>query len=185
MNKLGFLRESIKNLKTVGTVTPSSRFLCRAMLKGIDFSKATLIVELGAGNGVLTRHILKRMRPDAKLLCFEVQANFCDLLRAIDDDRLIVIEDSAEHLPTYLEEFGGHQRKADHIISAIPFVILPKDLAKNIVATCYQHLAKNGRFAQVHYSLILKSLYEDVFPRVNINFTPLNIPPAFVFHCSS
>ena len=182
MNKLKFLRESIKNMKTVGTVTPSSRFLCKAMLKGIDFSKATLIVELGAGNGVLTRHILKRMRPDAKLLTFEVQANFCVLLRRIDDDRLVVIEDSAEHLAEYLAEFG--REKADHIISAIPFVILPKELAKSIVATCRNHLAPNGRFAQVHYSTILKSMYEDVFPRVNVNFTPLNIPPAFIFHCS-
>lgn len=182
MNKLKFLQESIKNLKTVGTVTPSSRFLCKAMLKGIDFSKATLIVELGAGNGVLTRHILKRMRPDAKLLTFEVQANFCELLRGINDDRLVVIEDSAEHLAAYLAEFG--RDNADHIISAIPFVILPKELAKSIVSTCRNHLAPNGRFAQVHYSTILKSMYEDVFPRVNINFTPLNIPPAFVFHCS-
>lgn len=183
MNKMKFLRESIKNLKTVGTVTPSSRFLCQAMLKGIDFSKATVIVELGAGNGVLTRHILKRMRPDARLLCFEVQANFCELLRNIDDDRLVVIEDSAEYIADYLREFG--REEADHIISAIPFVILPKDLAKNIVSTCSNHLAPEGRFAQVHYSTILKSLYEEVFPKVKINFTPLNIPPAFVFHCSN
>lgn len=177
-----FLRESIRNLKTVGTVTPSSRFLCQAMLKGIDFSQAKLIVELGAGNGVLTRHILKKMDSDAVLLSFEVQANFCELLRKIDDDRLVVIEDSAEHLADYLKQYN--RVEADHIISAIPFVILPKELAKNIVSTCRDHLAADGRFAQVHYSTILKSLYDEVFPKVKINFTPLNIPPAFVFHCS-
>ena len=176
-----FLRESIKNLKTVGTVTPSSRFLCQAMLKGVDFSKADLIVELGAGNGVLTRHILKRMRPDARLLCFEVQANFCKLLRQIDDERLVVIEDSAEYLADYLREYG--REEADHIISAIPFVILPRDLAKTIISTCRDHLAQEGSFAQVHYSTILKSLYEEVFPKVKVSFTALNIPPAFVFHC--
>ena len=182
MNKFKFLRESIKNLKTVGTVTPSSRFLCEAMLKGIDFSEATLIIELGGGNGVLTQHILKKMRPDARLLTFEVQANFCELLRKIDDDRLVVIEDSAEFLPKYLEQYG--RKDADHIISAIPFVILPKPLAKSIVSTCRDHLAPDGRFAQLHYSTILRSMYEEVFPVTKVNFTPLNLPPAFVFHCS-
>lgn len=183
MNKIKFLREGIKNLRTTGTVTPSSRFLCQSMLKGINFEKARIIIELGGGDGVLTRHILKKMHPDAKLLTFEVQANFCDLLRKIKDDRLIVIEDSAELIELYLQQYGYSQ--ADHIISAIPFVILPKEVAENIIKTCRDHLAPKGYFVQMHYSTLLKSLYESIFPKVKTSFTPLNIPPAFVFHCSN
>ncbi|MEM1215016.1 MAG: ribosomal RNA adenine dimethylase, partial [Bacteroidota bacterium] len=82
MNKIKFFTEGLRNMRTVGTVTPSSRFLCESMLKGIDFSKAKFLVELGAGDGVVTKHILKRMRPDARLLAFEVQPDFCELLRA-------------------------------------------------------------------------------------------------------
>lgn len=177
-----FFREGLKNLRTTGTVTPSSRFLCQSMIKGIDFSEARILVELGAGDGVVTRHILAKMHPDACLLVFEVQASFCEILRNIKDDRLVVIEDSAEHLLLYLAKYG--HEKADHIISAIPFVVLPKETAESIIATCHASLAPRGYYVQMHYSTILRSLYESVFPEVKIKFTPLNIPPAFVFHCS-
>lgn len=182
MNRLQFLKEGIKNLRTTGTVTPSSRYLCQAMIKSIDFKHAKVIVELGAGDGVVTRHILRKMRPDAKLLCFEVQASFCEMLRQIDDDRLVVIEDSAEELPTYLANYGFE--KACNVVSAIPFVILPKELSEKIITICRDHLKPGGTFSQIHYSTLRKSTYEGIFKRVKMSFTPLNIPPAFVFTCS-
>ncbi|MEZ4987367.1 MAG: methyltransferase [Saprospiraceae bacterium] len=182
MNRIAFLKEGLKNLRTTGTVTPSSRFLCQAMLREVDFATSRVLVELGAGNGVITRHILDAMAPDARLLVFEVQPNFCELLRKIDDDRLVVIEDSAEYLPQYLQQYGFE--KANHIISAIPFVILPKELATRIVETCRDHLLPGGFFVQMHYSTVLKPLYKGIFKRVRIRFMPLNIPPAFVFVCA-
>lgn len=181
MNRIKFLREGMKNMKTVGTVTRSSRYLCRSMVKQADFSEAKVLVELGAGDGVLTKHILSSMRPDARLLAFEVQSSFCDVLRRIDDDRLVVVEDSAEKIGEYLRENGVE--KADHILSAIPFVLLPKEAARAIITASRDHLCNSGRFIQVHYSLILKSLYEDIFPRVDVNFVPINLPPAFVISC--
>ena len=169
-------------MRTVGTVTPSSKYLCQAMIKGTDFKKARVIVELGAGDGVVTRHILKKMHPDAQLLVFEVQPAFCELLRSINDPRLIVVEDSAEKLPLYLKDLGVE--KADQIISAIPFVLVPKEEAQRIVEVSRDHLADHGRFVQIHYSTFLKPFYQAIFDRVKINFCPLNIPPAFVFYCS-
>jgi len=168
-------------MRTTGAVTRSSRFLCQTMVENIDYNKADVIVELGAGDGVITKHILKRMRPDTRLLVFEIQASFCEIIRKIDDDRLIIIEDSAEHLHKYLEEYGFE--KADAIISAIPFVVLPKKLVKIIVTTCRDNLCPDGYFMQFHYTKMLKSLYEDVFTEVEVKFVTRNIPPAFVFKC--
>lgn len=178
MSTIEFFREGLKNLKTVGTVTRSSKFLCKGVIRHIDFKKADLIVEIGAGDGVITRHILKKMKPNARLLAFEVNPRFCDLMRKIDDERLIVVEDSAEHLGIYIEKLGA--READYIVSAIPFVALPKDLALEIIRTCHRYLKEGGLFLQVHYSLLAKNFYETVFGNVDINFVPLNVPPAFV-----
>jgi phospholipid N-methyltransferase len=184
MTRLQFLREGIKDLKTVGTITRSSRYLCRGMIKPIDFSTAKVIVELGAGDGVLTRHILDNMRPDATLLTFEIMEKFCDLIRnTIHDERLIVIQDSAEHLPDHLAQHGFD--KADHILSAIPFVLLPREEARRLITISRDNLKPGGRYNQMHYSLALKSLYEDIFNEVKLSFIPLNIPPAFVLSCSS
>ena len=168
-------------MRTTGAVTRSSRFLCQAMVENIDYKTAQVIIELGAGDGVITKHILDRMRPNTRLMVFEIQASFCKVLRTIDDDRLIIIEDSAEHLHKYLAEYGFD--KADAIISAIPFVVLPKKVVKNIVTACKDNLCPNGYFMQFHYSKMLKSFYETIFDEVDVTFVPRNIPPAFVFRC--
>lgn len=178
MTYLDFFREGVKNLKTVGTITRSSRFLCKGAIKHINFAQADMIVELGAGDGVITEHILEYMRKDARLLAFEVNGNFCDTLREIEDQRLVVAEDSAEKISQYLADLG--KEKADFIVSAIPFVALPKELGTKIVNECYHSLKKGGLFIQVHYSLLMKDLYESVFGNVDVNFVPLNVPPAFV-----
>jgi len=148
------------------------------MVSHVDFSEADMVVELGAGDGVITRHILSEMKPDSKLLAFEVNPKFCDIMRNIDDDRLIVVEDSAENLGLHLKNAGAD--KADVILSAIPFVALPKELGLKIIRECHHYLKDKGLYIQVHYSLLARNLYETVFGNVDINFVPLNVPPAFV-----
>ena len=56
-----FLSEFIKEFKTVGAITPSSKFLMKKMLSKIDFSKNVFLIELGPGTGVFTTEILSRM----------------------------------------------------------------------------------------------------------------------------
>ena len=178
MNRIDYLREGIKNLKTMGTIARSSRQLCKNMVSHVNFSDAELIVELGAGDGVITKYILRKLKPDAKLLVFEVNPKFCMILRQIKYPRLILAEASAEKLGEYVEKMGF--TKVDYVISAIPFVVLPKQLGLDIIGKCHDYLKKGGRFVQLHYSLVAKNIYERIFGNVNISFVPINIPPAFV-----
>ena len=182
MTKFDFFREGLKNLKTIGTVTPSSRYLCAKMVGMSDLRLAKCIVELGAGDGVLTSHILAKMPKDATLFAFEINPRFCELMKGIDDKRLVVIEDSAEHLIKYLQDNGFEQ--IDVIFSALPFVVLPNDVSQTIVQSCYDFLKPLGQFFQLHYSLIEKNLYKRIFGNVNVTFQLLNLPPAFILTCS-
>jgi phospholipid N-methyltransferase len=148
------------------------------MIKHVDFKNAEVIVELGAGDGVITAHILGGMNKDSTLFAFEVNPSFCEKLRKINDDRLYVIEDSAENLMHHLEEHNVH--KIDYFISAIPFVVIPQNTAYSIVGLCRDVLKEGGKFIQVHYSLLTKKMYAKVFGNVDVNFVPFNLPPAFV-----
>lgn len=178
MGKIEFFRESLKNLRTTGTFTRSSKSLCKHMIKYVDYQNAKVLVELGAGDGVITKHILNKMEKDTILLSFEVNAEFCRQMRAIDDPRLFIIEDSAENLEKYLIE---HQfTEIDAVISAIPFVSLPDELGLSIIGNCERFLKKGGLFIQMNYSLLAKKLYQKVFGNVDVHFVALNIPPAFV-----
>lgn len=181
MNKLDFFREGLKNFKTMGTVARSSRFLSKRMIKNVDFSECKNIVELGAGDGVITRRILGQMEMHSRLLCFEVNPAMVEILSTINDPRLIIIQDSAENLLGYMKSYQIEE--VDAIISALPFVILPEDLRNSILNTSKVALKDSGKFIQMHYSLKEKSLYTSRFAKVEISFVPLNIPPAFVLEC--
>lgn len=181
MSSLSFLLEGLRNLSTTGTITRSGSSLCEAAIDRIDFSTARTIVELGAGDGVITRHILDRLHPDGKVIAFEVSADLCNDMRAIGDPRLIVAQDSAENIGHWLKEIGAD--KADHIVSAIPFAALPKDVGLRIVTAAHEHLRKGGCYNQVHYSLKTKDYYERAFGRVETKRIFRNLPPAWVLYC--
>ncbi len=176
---MSFLSESLKNLKEVGTITKSSGPMCKKMVAQAQLkADAKVVVELGAGDGVITKHILQALSPDAVLLSFEVNPNFCELLRSIEDKRLIVIEDSAEHIKKYLSQYGFTE--ADAIISAVPFVAIPEELTFKILYACKDVMKQGAYYVQIHYSLLTRKIYRKVFGNVVTHFVFRNLPPAFV-----
>src|SRR4051812_43714238 len=97
-----FLKEAISNLKTIGSVRPSSSTLSRAMASPVKPNVQQTIVELGAGEGTITHHILRRMHPASRLIAFEINQNFLSRLGKITDSRIIIVNDSAENLQRQL-----------------------------------------------------------------------------------
>lgn len=182
-SKVDFLKEGLKNLMTVGAVARSSQFLCEEMTSAVNFDTAIYLVEIGAGDGVITKHILEKMRPDAKLLSFEVNDTFIEILKEIQDPRFILIHDSAENIEKHVLLHFQRPESVDAIISALPFVLIPEELTQRILDACKASLKKGGLFIQYHYSMVLKKLYKKVFGNVQTLFEPLNIPPAFIFIC--
>ncbi|MEO7174721.1 MAG: ribose ABC transporter permease [Saprospiraceae bacterium] len=181
MNRFEFLKESLKNIKTIGTFTRSSRRLCHEMVKHGKLSEAKVVVELGAGDGVLTQFILNALPKDAILFSFEVHESFCKLLRQIDDPRLIVCEASAEDMIPILEAAG--YTEVDSILSAIPFVMIPDDVGQFILKSSEKLLKKGRPYVQIHYSILRKKWYQEIFGNVELHFVPMNIPPTFIHVC--
>ncbi len=181
MSTISFLREGLKNIRTTGTITRSGTALCLAAIDRIDWSTTKVVVELGAGDGVITRHILRYLRPDARVIAFEVFPDLCADLRAIGDDRLVVAEDSAENIRSYLDRIGADF--ADHIVSALPFAALPPALGREIVTAARDNLRPGGCYNQVHYSLKTKDWYAEAFGEVEARRVFLNLPPAWVLYC--
>ena len=177
--RIDFLKESIRNLRLTGSVAPSSRFLSRAIVAKIDPERADVVVELGPGDGVITRFILERLRPDARLLIFEINEVFVEKIRdTFYDARLTVIHDSAENMEEHFQKMDI--RNVDYIVSGIPFVMLPETLTKRIMLECRRWLRTGGRFIQFHYSPLLINFYRRVFGNVDVEVVPLNIPPAII-----
>jgi phospholipid N-methyltransferase len=180
MNRFRFLMEAIKNFKQVGTVTRSSRALSRKAASFIT-QEDKFVLEIGAGDGAITRSILKNMHVLGKLLCFEINPNMVEVLKRIDDPRLIIINDSAEKMEAYMR--AHNIISFDGIISAIPFIVLPKKLAKKIITLCRDNLKNNKSYTQIHYAKTKRSLYKEAFGNIETFFVLFNVPPAYVFRC--
>ncbi len=181
--KILFFSAFIKCPKEIGSVAPSSRFLVEDMLKNIDFKNAKYIVEYGPGTGRMTTEILKRARKDAKILCFEINKRFCSYLREnINDNRVIIINDSAENIKKYLKKYKIS--RIDYVVSGLPFTNLNLNKKHIIIEKTKDALKTNGNF--LVYQFILNNFKKHLskyFPKISIKFVPLNLPPCFLYIC--
>lgn len=181
--KTYFLKQFWSEKKMVGSMIPSSRYLAKKMLQNVNFKKARVIVELGPGTGIFTRKILEQMSEDTKLFVFELNDQFFQRLQEeIQDERLVLIHDSAEHIQKYLNDAGF--LNADYVISSLPLTNFPNKLKETILKAAHHCLKNEGKFIQFQYSLNSKKILETQFDDTNIMFTPLNFPPAFIYTCS-
>ncbi len=126
-----------------------------------------------------TRELLARLRPDARLLAFEIDQNLADLLRErYDDPRLEVVCDSAEHLQARLGT-----SKADLVVSALPYTSFPADLRRRVLDVVPAVLSKRGTVLVIQYSPVILRELRRRFATVEQRLSPLNVPPAFLFAC--
>jgi len=158
---------------------PSSKALVERVADKIDFDRAHVIAEYGPGEGVHSREIARRMRPDCQLLLFELDPAFSrDLLRQFSDDsRVHVINDNAARLPLELRRRGIGW--CDYIVSGIPFSILKIDKKRALLQQTYEALAAGGRFIIYQVTNELKQ-HAKIFERAESEYFLQNIPPMFV-----
>jgi phospholipid N-methyltransferase len=141
---------------------------------------AKVIVELGPGTGVLTGEILRRMRPDAKLVAVEINPDFVDVLRgAYFDPRLLVYQGSAEELEKALIEAKVSQ--ADLVVSGIPFSTLAPSTRRATLEAAQRVLGLGGYFVAYQFRSHVRRFADPVFGPGAMQHELWNIPPMRVY----
>jgi phospholipid N-methyltransferase len=176
-DKARFLRAFIRSPRHVGSVWPSSAHLAEAMLRPVDFSTAELIVELGAGTGVFTELISRRLAPGARALIFERD----EAMRRRLQDRYGNLEFHPDALE--LAALVGPE-SVDAIVCALPFATFPAQMRARVSQDILAVLRPGGKMTDVQYSLQMRKALRAMFDDVSIAFVPLNVPPAFVYTCT-
>lgn len=179
-NKSVLRKELFKNISTTGAITFSSPSLVNKMLSYADFQGAKLIVELGGGDGSITKGIVERMEDDAVLLVFEISKSFCENLeREFPQENVKIICDSAEHIDKYLKG-----EKADMILSSLPLSLINKESRDEIYKKSKAAINGHGKFIQICYSYLLKFQFANYFSEIKSHLTIKNFPPTFILVCS-
>jgi len=166
-----------KNPRRNGSLIPSSPFATEAILNGLDFSSIKTIVELGPGTGVFTEEIVRRARPDTKIILVELEKTYLPMLHERFGDRVIVENESA-HL---LDEIAAKHNleKIDIIISSVPF------LTDEIRAPFIEALKKQtGKGTILRFFTFVPPIAKQVYKDLRIqkkNFVLKNFPPLWVY----
>lgn len=182
MRKPSYLRQYVSD-RDVGALHPSSRFLVRRLIRCLRPSSIGILVEFGPGPGVSTRPIFDVIPESARYIAIEKNPVFLASPRsAIPDPRLMAVEGDARSARDILSGLGI--TKADAVIASIPFSFLSKDERAAMIDTVYSVLTDDGDFVVFHqFSLLMRSLLKERFPRVRVLFEPRNVFPCFLVHC--
>ena len=189
-DSLLFFYNFVRHPKSTGAVFPSSRRLAKKMIDGAGLETATSVVELGPGTGAFTGAIAERLEDPGIYLGIELREKFAAIVKD-KFPQLLVVNDSAEKIVENLREID--RKKAEAIISGLPWAAFDADLQKRIMKSVTAALAPGGTFSTFTYlharqlpaGKRFRALLDDNFSDVQTSKTVwLNLPPAFVYHCT-
>ena len=169
-----FLLQQIKNGRKNASITPSSSFLAKQMLKWIDWDRIDSVIELGAWTGIFTEHIRKHAKPNTKIIIIEIEDIYAKILQNKFQETIIIEKDDVKNIDSIRQK---HQiQKIDLIVSGLPFVP-----AKSIHEEIRRYTSQGTIFRSFTYQpSVFKKQYVDM-PVRKIGYTFLNVPPARVY----
>ena len=188
--RLAFLGAFLRKPLVVGAITPSSRALALAMVEGMELKRAKLVIELGPGTGAFTKVILERLGRQTEFVALELDKVSAKRLRQ-QFPGVAFHHDSAENLHHYVAH--SRSKRADIVISGLPWTILPRPVHDRIFREIIDSLAPDGCFATFAYlhgcclpsAGRFRNLLKEHFQQVERSRVVWrNIPPAFVYRCS-
>ncbi len=141
-----FLKGLLRDPGAVSAPTPSSPALAAAIAAKVDPLQSGLVVELGAGTGVVTQALLDRGVAPERLIAVEYCAYFAGLL-AQRFPAVIVVQGDAfafeRHLPP------GSAIAA--VVSGVPLLNFPLSQRRALITRALALQGPGGRFIQLSY----------------------------------
>ncbi len=174
-----FFRRWVANPLQMGSVIPSSPALCRRVVAQTRRAPDEIVVELGAGTGVISRALLDAGMPPERLFVVEIVPDMASHLREVLPAGVQVIEGDARALPSLLP--SQWQGRIGTVVCGIPLVLLPVAQQRRFI-DAIEAVAPGRGF--LHYSYCATSPLPA--PKHSLTakreaWTPLNFPPASVW----
>ncbi len=179
-----FLGKFLRHGTAIASIAPSSPWLARTTISGIDWDRARVVLELGAGTGPITHALAQRAPEGCRILAVERDPDFVARLRdrfAARSNVEIVAADVRD-LASILAERQVEQ--VDEIVSGLPVPSFPKDLQRTLFRGVKSILREGGGYHQItELPLVYWGLYRRYFAEVAFLFEPRNLPPAGAYRC--
>lgn len=177
-----FLTYWVRAPLRTGAVLPSGMGLARTMAAQVDADRDGAVVELGAGTGAVTRALLERDIPAARLLVVEHNPAFCHRLRA-KFPGLRVLQGDARNLHALLRDQGD--LRVGTVVSSLPLRSLRVATQHDVLKESLGLLDNSGTFVQFTYGLA-SPVDRSLLPSLGLRGRLVervwrNLPPASVW----
>ncbi|WP_145143605.1 class I SAM-dependent methyltransferase [Roseomonas gilardii] len=174
-----FLKQWASNPLRMGSVVPSSPALCRRIARLTRAGEDEIVVELGAGTGVVSRALLAQGLAPERLTVVEIESEMALHLRRRLPGANVVTGDAFD-LPRLIP--ASLHGRVGTVICGIPLVLLPLERQRRFVQAV--EAVAPGRGFLLYTYCITSPL---PCRRLGLNgrreaWTPLNLPPASVWH---
>lgn len=150
-DEVRFLKTWMGKPLTTGAVSPSGRFLARAMAQRIEPDWPGCVVELGPGTGAVTSALLERGVPAERLVAVEYNPDFAAHLRERFPGITVLVGDA----------YGLKQTLAHHgitdvaaVVSSLPLFTRPPLQRANLLHQVMQMIPDGRPFVQFSYALV-------------------------------
>ncbi|MBI4085767.1 MAG: hypothetical protein HY433_00785 [Candidatus Liptonbacteria bacterium] len=175
MSAISFIKTLSKDHK-VAALFPSTAAAAKKIAGEIK-PGCKMVVEYGAGDGAVTKEILKVMPPDGRLVAIESNSDFVGELGKINDSRLEIISADVARISKKLKNFGP----IDMIISGIPFTLFNPRTREEVIADSYGALGSGGKILLYQHYLLMLPYIKKIFGK-NIRWyvEPRNFPPYWI-----
>jgi phosphatidylethanolamine/phosphatidyl-N-methylethanolamine N-methyltransferase len=173
-----FLRRWLANPLQMGSVIPSSPVLCRRIAALVQRKEDEVVLELGAGTGVVSRALLQAGIPAERLVVVEIVPDMAEHLRRAMPGVNVVQGDAFDLANALPQRMHG---KVGTAICGIPLVMLPLAQQQRFV-DAVESVAPGKGFLLYTYCITSPLPYRKLGLTARREaWTPLNIPPASVW----
>jgi len=173
-----FFRRWMANPLQMGSIVPSSPALCKRIVAQTRYADDEIVVELGAGTGVISRALIDSGLPAERLSVVEIVPDMADHLRAALPG-VNVVQGDARRLPSLIPQ--GFHGRIGTVVVGIPLVLLPFAEQKRFI-DAIEAVAPGRGFILYSYCVTspLPWKKHGLRPKREA-WTPLNFPPASVW----
>jgi phosphatidylethanolamine/phosphatidyl-N-methylethanolamine N-methyltransferase len=174
-----FFRRWLSNPLQMGSIIPSSPKLGALIAKQIDKRSSSLILELGAGTGAITKSLISAGISPGRIVVVEIVPEMADHLRA-KFSQTSVLQADAFNLP--IQSLKDTGTEIGTVICGIPLVLLNEAKQRQFI----QHVeaVAPGRGFLLYTYCVTSPLPHRTLglDAQRLDWTPLNFPPASVWH---
>ena len=181
-----FVKAWTQHPAMIGAISPSSQYLARQMVRGLNPRPGEVILEFGPGTGPFTRAIVPLLPDTATYIGIERESRFVKLLRTKFPE-LCFVHSSAEHAPQLLGASGLGRVRA--VICGLPFASFAPSVQDDVIQALNQVMQPGCEFRTFQYvhayvlptAVRYRRRMDSLFGRHQCSRAVMrNLPPAFV-----